>query len=105
MIQELVNRADQRGYLIFDDILEVLEEHGDDVSTSALEAILYEIDEIGIEIRKEADSGDDVNNNEDDNDIEFTPEEMLKDPNVGDISAVSADDPVGLYFRQMAKSM
>src|SRR5690606_9798269 len=26
-----------------------------------------------------------------------------QDPDIGDINAVSADDPVGLYFRQMAQ--
>src|SRR5258707_11987614 len=38
-----------------------------------------------------------------DGDMEFEPEELPQDPGVGDINAVSADDPVGLYFRQMAQ--
>ena len=102
LIQELMNRADQRGYLTFDDVLEVLDEEGDDAST--IENVLFELDELGVEIRQENEPpmraglgmGDDI-------EMEFEPEELPQDPGVGDINAVSADDPVGLYFRQMAQ--
>lgn len=100
MIQELVNRADQRGYITFDDVLEVLDEDGDDVS--AIETVLYELDELGIELRQQSELTGRMTLGED-TDMDFEPEEMLQDPNVGDITAVSADDPVGLYFRQMAQ--
>jgi len=99
-----MNRADQRGYLTFDDVLEVLDEDGDDVG--AIENVLYELDELGIEIRQESEPptritlgismGEEI-------EMEFEPEEIPQDPGVGDINAVSADDPVGLYFRQMAQ--
>ncbi|MFW5709394.1 MAG: sigma-70 family RNA polymerase sigma factor [Chloroflexota bacterium] len=99
MIQELINRADQRGYITFDDVLEVLEEDGDESNT--LEGVIYELDELGIELRQDGDpSGLTVG---EDTDVDFEPEEMLQDPSIGDIAAVSADDPVGLYFRQMAQ--
>ena len=98
MIKELINRAEQRGYIIFDDILEVLDEDGGEAVS--IEAIVYTLDELGIEFRQNSDAS---RHNSDDTDIDFEPEEILKDPNVGDISAVSADDPVGLYFRQMAQ--
>jgi RNA polymerase primary sigma factor len=100
VIQELLIRADQRGYVTFEDVLEVLDEDGDDVN--ALEALLYELDELGIELRQESESPDRLML-VDDMDMEFEPEEILQDPSVGDINAVSADDPVGLYFRQMAQ--
>jgi RNA polymerase primary sigma factor len=100
VIQELLNRAEQRGYVTFEDVLEVLDEDGDDAST--LESILYELDELGIELRQEADFTDRTLLAEE-GDIDFEPEEILHDPGVGDINAVSADDPVGLYFRQMAQ--
>lgn len=100
MIQELLNRADQRGYITFDDVFEVLEEDGDDVTT--LETILYELDELGIELRQDLESSPQMTVGED-TDMDFEPEELLQEPGVGDISAVSADDPVGLYFRQMAQ--
>jgi RNA polymerase primary sigma factor len=101
-----MSRADQRGYLTFDDVLEVLDEDGDDVN--AIESILFELDELGVEIRQESDPptrmGINLNFNfGDDADMEFEPEELPQDPGVGDINAVSADDPVGLYFRQMAQ--
>ena len=93
-------RADQRGYITFDDVLEVLEEDGDEVT--ALETILYELDELGIELRQESETASKLGLT-DDVEFEFEPEEMLHDPSIGDISAVSSDDPVGLYFRQMAQ--
>ncbi len=98
MIQELVNRADRRGYVTFEDVLEILEEDGDDVNT--LESVLDELDELGIELRQEEAGHDEVEENEE----EFESEaEEIHDPGIGDINAVSADDPVGLYFRQMAQ--
>jgi RNA polymerase primary sigma factor len=102
VIQELLNRADQRGYITFDDVLEVLEEDGDD---TAPETILYELDEIGIELRQESDPAAGRMPSVEDPEMDFEPEELLQDPGVGvgDINAVSADDPVGLYFRQMAQ--
>ncbi len=97
VIQELMNRADQRGYVTFEDVLELLDEDSDDVS--AIEAVLDELDELGIELRQ--------------HEVEQEPSLLGRsqafrsadahDPDVGDINAVSADDPVGLYFRQMAQ--
>ena len=95
MIQELLNRADQRGYITYDDVLEVLEDDSDDIN--AIESILYELDELGIEMRQEGSQGKDDNNDD------FEGQEQVSDPKVGDINAVSSDDPVGLYFRQMAQ--
>jgi len=100
VIQELLNRADQRGYLTYDDVLEVLEEDGDE--TPSMDAILYELDELGIELRNDNDPSPRIAMS-DEPDLDFEPEEMLQDPGVGDINAVSPDDPVGLYFRQMAQ--
>jgi len=101
VIQELLQRADQRGYVTFEDVLEVLDEEGDDVTT--IESILYELDELGIELRQESEPSDRLIIIEEEEMMDFEPEEILQDPTVGDISAVSPDDPVGLYFRQMAQ--
>ena len=98
MIQELVNRADRRGYVTFEDVLEILEEEGDDLTT--LESILDELDELGIELRQEEVAREEVDEAEDEFEMEA---EEVQDPGIGDINAVSADDPVGLYFRQMAQ--
>ncbi len=95
-----MNRADQRGYVTFEDVLELLDEDSDDVN--AIEAVLDELDELGIELRQ--DTADDDDDDElDPREREFEAEEESHDPGVGDINAVSADDPVGLYFRQMAQ--
>ncbi|MEM9951606.1 MAG: sigma-70 family RNA polymerase sigma factor [Chloroflexota bacterium] len=98
VIQELLNRAEQRGYLTFDDVLEVLEEDTEDLNS--IESVLYELDELGIELQKE---GED-NSVDDDGSSSTSPvSKPIKDPTVGDIAAISSDDPVGLYFRQMAQ--
>lgn len=97
MIQELMNRADQRGFLTFEDVLEVLDVDGEDAAV--IEAMLEELDELGIEFRRD-DSDPDPALDEDDD--AYEPEE-IRDPELGDIEAVSPDDPVGLYFRQMAQ--
>ena len=94
-----MNRADQQGYVTFEDVLEILGEDGDDVA--AIEAVLDELDELGIELRQHDEQTFAANTS--DGDDEFGAEESLSDPSVGDINAVSADDPVGLYFRQMAQ--
>jgi len=98
VIQELMNRADQRGYVTFEDVLELLDDESDDVN--AIEAVLDELDELGIELRQEETAHDD---DLEPHDSEFAADETGTDPGVGDINAVSADDPVGLYFRQMAQ--
>ncbi|MEP7288912.1 MAG: sigma-70 family RNA polymerase sigma factor [Chloroflexota bacterium] len=99
MIQELINRADRRGYVTFEDVLEILEEESDEVNT--LESVLDELDELGIELRQEEAPREDVEEVEED--FESNDGEEISDPGIGDINAVSADDPVGLYFRQMAQ--
>lgn len=100
MIQELLDRAEQRGYLTFDDVLEVLEEDNDDLNS--IESILDELDELGIDLQKEGDDSslDDVEGNSPGIRRIAKP---IKDPTIGDIAAISSDDPVGLYFRQMAQ--
>ena len=99
MIQELLDRAEQRGYLTFDDVLEVLEEDNDELNS--IESVLYELDELGIELQKE---GEDNSLDDDDgSDPDVPISKPIKDPSVGDIAAISSDDPVGLYFRQMAQ--
>ncbi|QPC84887.1 sigma-70 family RNA polymerase sigma factor [Phototrophicus methaneseepsis] len=100
MIQELINRADQRGYLTYDDVIEVLEEDNDDLVS--LETILYELDEMGIELQKEGEDNT-LPSSEEDLSADYNINELVQDPEIGDITAISSDDPVGLYFRQMAQ--
>lgn len=98
VIQELMARAEQRGYVTYDDILELLEDEGEDQN---IDNVLYELDELGIEYRPDNDLvGMTVL---DENETDYDLEDTSQDPMLGDINAVSADDPVGLYFRQMAQ--
>jgi len=103
VIQELIDKAEQQGFLTFDDILELLEDDPD--NNTSIENILYELDELGIEIRYDYDM--DMlyppPTLSDEQEGEFEPEELLHDPTIGDLNAISPDDPVGLYFRQMAQ--
>ncbi len=101
MIQELMIRADQRGYLTYDDVLELLEEEGDDIG--GLDNLLYQLDELGIELRHDNDLAAGHLPTTEDMEHDFDAEEVVAEPNIGDINAVSPDDPVGLYFRQMAQ--
>jgi len=100
VIQELINRADQRGYLTYDDVVEVMEEDSDDLVS--LETILYELDELGIELQKEGEDST-LLSSEEDSSSDYGDKELVQDPEIGDITAISSDDPVGLYFRQMAQ--
>lgn len=103
MIQELMIRADQRGYVTYDDVLEIMEADGED--PSAIETVLEELDELGIEFRHQDDEDEEDLHPGDHLDEmgELDTEEDSHEPTIGDISAVSPDDPVGLYFRQMAQ--
>lgn len=104
MIQELMDRADQQGFVTFEDVLEILGEDGDDVT--AIEAVMDELDELGIELRQHEEhqfTAPRATEPESETEEVFKAAEAIRDPNVGDINAVSADDPVGLYFRQMAQ--
>jgi RNA polymerase primary sigma factor len=95
VIQELLARAGLRGYVTYDDLVEVI---ADDFDEANVESLLEELEEFGVEIRQEEkqspllelQSEDEEDSNE---------EEGI----IADINAVSADDPVGLYFRQMAQ--
>jgi len=100
VIQALVEIADKRGYITYEDVIEALEDDGED--RIAIKGILSELDELGIELRKESDNSHD----KDVSDLveqDYEDREMVQDPSVADISAISSDDPVGLYFRQMAQ--
>jgi RNA polymerase primary sigma factor len=89
-------RADQRGFVTYDDIFELLEDFDED--SFSFDSVLEELDELGIELRQGEDDSPPPASDDDSFDREST-----SDPEVGDINAVSADDPVGLYFRQMAE--
>lgn len=100
VIQELMNRADQRGYVTYEEVMELMELDGDD--PTALHAILEELEDLGIKLhhREQRETRNGRNRA---SVAELIEAEAENDPSIGDINAVSADDPVGLYFRQMAQ--
>jgi RNA polymerase primary sigma factor len=97
VIQELISRADRRGYVTFEDVMELLEEETEE--SSSLEHIIEELYELGIELRQEEPGREELEEVEEEFELDL---EDSQD-SIGDINAVSADDPVGLYFRQMAQ--
>ena len=114
MIQELINRAGKQGHVTFDDVVEVLEDDGETDISGLLENVLYELSELGITLQKEpledvgparaAQGPGEEQGPGEDMEAELSQHpEIMEDPNIGDIGAISSDDPVGLYFRQMAQ--
>ena len=99
MIQALVEIAERTGYVTYEQIVEVLDDGEDRV---ALRNLLFELEELGIELRNEAENTPSKDNAEL-IEQEYESRELLRNRTVADISAISSDDPVGLYFRQMAQ--
>ena len=92
-LQELVARSEMQGYVTYEDIVEAIAE---DIDEASVEAILEELEDLGIEVRTAGEDEENV--------LELAKaEEDEEEETLADISAVSADDPVGLYFRQMAQ--
>jgi len=101
VIQELINRVESNGYITFDDIIEVMDDRHDE--RLSLENILDELDELGIELQKDGqDKRSSLAYREEHND-DYEKLEAESNTQVTDISTISSDDPVGLYFRQMAQ--
>ncbi|MCY3833463.1 MAG: sigma-70 family RNA polymerase sigma factor [Chloroflexi bacterium] len=99
MIQALVEIAERTGYVTYEQIVEALDDGEDRV---ALRNLLFELEELGIELRNDGDNAQ-SKNNADLIEQEYESRELLQNRAVADISAISSDDPVGLYFRQMAQ--
>jgi len=96
LLQELLTRSETQGYVTYEDIVEVI---ADDIDEQTIESVLEDLEDHGVEVRPTGEEEDDpvlqvvakLGEDEEDDDA------------LADISAVSADDPVGLYFRQMAQ--
>ncbi len=96
VIQELATRADLRGgFVTYEDVVEVIAE---DFDETTIEALFEDLEELGIEIRQH----DMEESLIDRTAIDGEEDSEIEEP-IADINAVSADDPVGLYFRQMAQ--
>ena len=100
MIQALVALADKRGYLTYEQIIEALDDDGED--RVAWRKLLKELEELGIELRRDGDGGGAKPMREV---VEAVVGRRGKGRSSGgnEITTLSSDDPVGLYFRQMAQ--
>lgn len=96
IFDELIENADPNGNITMEIVAEILDEELDDADI--LEVITYKLAEVGITVRKN-------NRRTLDEEIsaEFDPEETLPGLDTGEGNPVQLDDPVGLYFRQMAQ--
>jgi RNA polymerase primary sigma factor len=98
ILQELMARAEIRGYVTYEDLVEAI---ADDLDEVTIDTLLEDLEDLGIEVRnpdEEEETLLDLSLARPEGEDDLDPEEAL-----ADISAVSADDPVGLYFRQMAQ--
>ncbi len=100
MIHALVAIANKQGYLTYEQIQEISEDDGED--RVAFRNLLFELEELGIELRKDADKSR-ANGATEILELDFETRAAQQSRAVADISAISSDDPVGLYFRQMAQ--
>src|SRR5574341_410304 len=80
VIQELLTRAELLGYVTYEDLVEVM---ADVLDEASVDMLLEDLEELGIEIRPIAEGE--------------TPFSALR------VADDEADEPVGLYFRQMAQ--
>jgi RNA polymerase primary sigma factor len=97
MIQELLTRAQRWGFVTYEEIVEAVEQEGEE--KYPLEEVLEALDDLGIELRYQSDF--DLPLHELLSPYEES-QESLDDPYIGDLNSITEDDPVGLYFRQMA---
>ncbi len=93
VLHELLSRAERHGYVTYEDLVEVM---ADDLDESTVESLLDELQSLGIEVRHQEETVTAL-------DLKTLEDESIDEDPIADINAVSADDPVGLYFRQMAQ--
>ena len=97
MIQALVEIADKRGYVTYEQMIDALDD--DCENQTAIRNLRRKLDELGIELRKDSDSPRAKHAERIESDDESR---ELPGGSFG-ADAISSDDPVGLYFRQMAQ--
>src|SRR5690606_39980229 len=96
VLQELLTISEWHGYVTYEDIVEVSAE---DIDEQTIESVLEDLEDLGVEVRSAGEEDDETMLQV----VAKVDEDEEDDDALADISAVSADDPVGLYFRQMAQ--
>jgi len=110
LLSELMEKADEQGYLTTEDVLDALPDVEDEPMEVA-EEILIALVAAGVKIYEDKDDipepgGHDLSDDEDDEDINFefsTLADLADDDNAFDLSGISSDDTVGLYLKEMAQ--
>jgi RNA polymerase primary sigma factor len=107
VVTELTEKAEIQGYLITDDILELLPES--DELAERLQDVVMQLQDAGIDVYEakaspddqvmfdEGEAETDIEFGEDDDDLSFDDGEEL------DMTAVVSDDTVGLYLKEMTR--
>jgi len=105
VVTELTEKAETQGYLITDDILEMLPET--DELADRLQEVVLQLQDAGIDVYEAKASPDDqVMFDDVDADVEFEEDEDSFDLDDGeelDMAAVVSDDTVGLYLKEMTR--
>ena len=105
VVTELTEKAETQGYLITDDILELLPES--DELADRLQEVVVQLQDAGIDVYEAKASPDDqVMFDDVDAEVEFDEEEEgfdLDDGEELDMAAVVSDDTVGLYLKEMTR--
>jgi len=111
LLSELMEKADEQGYLTTEDVLDALPDVEDEPMEVA-EEILIALVAAGVKIYEDKDDvldpveHDLSDDEEDDEDINFefsTLADLADDDNAFDLSGISSDDTVGLYLKEMAQ--
>ena len=100
LLNDLMEKAEIQGYLITDDILEVMPD-SDDVA-DLLEEVYLHLQEAGVDIydaKAETDDQSALEDNEEEEELE----DEAGDGDKFDLTAVSSDDTVGLYLKEMTR--
>ncbi len=95
-VGELVERAETQGYLVVDDILELIPEAEE--SIDLLDELFTQLQEAGIEVYEDETEADEIGLQE----LDDAEEEYGDDGDVLDLTDVPSDDMVGLYLKEMA---
>ncbi|MCL4506790.1 MAG: sigma-70 family RNA polymerase sigma factor [Chloroflexi bacterium] len=95
IVASLLIKAETQGYVIVDDILELLPDL--DESNDPVDRIITLLTEAGIQVQ-------DLNGDDDDEgDLYFLDDEEEDEEDKDDVAGISADDSIGLYLREMAR--
>ena len=95
IVAALLIKAETQGYVIVDDILELLPDLED--SNDLLDRVISLLTDTGVQVQDL--SADD----EDDGDLYFLDDEEEEEEESDDVAAISSDDSIGLYLREMAR--